>query len=170
MLCSYASYYQTLCSGLGTIICSINRLSCLEFNLLCILLTEFKIEYLYSHFAWYGWCFLWFYHKLKRSLLEMSKVCQYLKLSHYALKQSDYAQLCPHLFDYNYAQNYASIFHQGLVGGGLVCLHTITSSNDPHSGSLPFWDAFPITHKILGNKLKFYTLAQLIHDSVKTMA
>ena len=42
-------------------------------------------------------------------------MCQYLKLSHYALKQSHYAQLCSHLFGYHYAQNYAGIIRQGLM-------------------------------------------------------
>jgi len=32
----------------------------------------------------------------------------------YATKQSQYAQLCSHLFGYHYAQNYAGIIRQGL--------------------------------------------------------
>jgi len=43
----------------------------------------------------------------------VSKVCQYLKLSHCAPKQSLCAQLCSHLFGYHY-ENYAGIIHQGL--------------------------------------------------------
>ena len=49
------------------------------------------------------------------SLLWVSKVSQYLKLSHYAPKHSHYAQLCSHLFGYHYAQNYAIIIYQGPV-------------------------------------------------------
>jgi len=47
----------------------------------------------------------------------VSKVCQYVKLSHYAPKQCYYAQLCSHLSGYHYAQNYAGIIRQGLVTG-----------------------------------------------------
>jgi len=58
----------------------------------------------------------------------VSKVRQYLKPSQYAPKQSHYAQLCSRLFGYHYAQNYASIIHQGLTSLALVtncCVITI---------------------------------------------
>ena len=41
-----------------------------------------------------------------------SKVCWYLKVSHYSPKQSHYAQLRSHLFGCYYAQNYAGIIYQ----------------------------------------------------------
>ena len=93
MLCSYASYYKPLCSGLGAIMLH-NRLLCLELFYLVINL----------HGRLYL-CTLCFSQLVSNSAsCEVNvtvywclKECQYLKLSHYAPKQSRYAQLRSHL-------------------------------------------------------------------------
>ena len=66
----------------------------------------------------------------------MSKVCQYLHPSCYTHKH--HAQLCSHLFGYHYAQNYASIIHQGLF----FMLH---ASDETLDGGLGIGLVFSIT-------------------------